>query len=354
MSKKDIAEKNFLASNLRFADLVNGVLFQGKSVIKAEELVEGDTVISLSESCVSIEKICDGIRKHKLAVLIVENQETVEYAMPIRVMLRDAMEYEGQRKKIVAKNREVWAKEGYPRNKGEFLQGFRKEDMILPVVSMVLYWGKETWDGAKSLKEMLDYKRENEYSKELDGIISDYKIHVYDLNDAHDFSVFNTELREVFELYARRNDKKEFFEYYHSIDKQKITVETARFIGKITNSKRLLEMIEKEKQKDQKEESEVCLAIEEMAKDIEDMTREVEESHEKIDEQCQAIEEMAKVIEESHEKIDEQCQAIEELEKEISLLRSASAINVSDTIQNLMDKLGISMQQAMEILVINQ
>ena len=52
--------------------------------------------------------------------------------------------------------------------------------------------------------------------------------------------------------------------YYDSIDKQKMTFETVRFLGVITGSKRLVNLVEKKKEEEHKEDNDVCLAIEEM------------------------------------------------------------------------------------------
>lgn len=40
---------------------------------------------------------------------------------------------------------------------GEYLYGFGKDRRLYPVVTFVLYGGKEDWDGPESLHEMLDW-----------------------------------------------------------------------------------------------------------------------------------------------------------------------------------------------------
>ena len=66
----------------------------------------------------------------------------------------DALNYESQRK-------EIWKK--HKRNKdladAEYISGFAKTDRLLPVFTLVLYYGEEEWDGAKSLMELLDIRR---------------------------------------------------------------------------------------------------------------------------------------------------------------------------------------------------
>ena len=38
----------------------------------------------------------------------------------------------------------------------EFLGGFSKDDRIPAVISLVIYYGKEPWDGARDVYELLD------------------------------------------------------------------------------------------------------------------------------------------------------------------------------------------------------
>lgn len=53
----------------------------------------------------------------------------------------------------------------------EFLSGFRKEDKLMPVVTAVIYFGADTWDGPLSLHQMIACEDEN-----ILQMIPDYKI----------------------------------------------------------------------------------------------------------------------------------------------------------------------------------
>lgn len=273
MGEKDILQKNYLAKPERFADLFNGALFDGAEILKAAELSEYDTVISKTESGMLIEKICDGGKKQKYALWILENQETVDYSMPVRIMLREALEYDKQIRNIKAIHKEhEKIKQKLGGNKlslraGEYLYHFYKDDRLLPVVTLVLFWGGKPWDGPKGLHEMLTFDCFAGRSSRLRKRVADYPIQVYDLGRETDFEKFHTELKEVFELYIRRNHKQEFYAHYETIDKRKMTIETARFIGEITNSQELIQRVEDEKRKGHKEEDTMCIAITEMYND---------------------------------------------------------------------------------------
>lgn len=273
MGEKDILQKNYLAKPERFADLFNGAIFDGEEILRATELSECDTVISKTESGMLIEKICDGSKKQKYALWILENQEIVDYSMPVRIMLREALEYDKQIRKIKAIHQEhEKIKQKLGGNKtilraGEYLYHFYRDDRLLPVVTLVLFWGVKPWDGPKSLHEMLTFDCFKGKSSQLKKQVADYPIHIYDLSKETDFEKFHTELKEVFELYTRRNQRQEFYRYYETIDKKKMTIETVGFIGKITNSKELIRRVEDEKRKEHKEEDSMCIAITEMYND---------------------------------------------------------------------------------------
>ena len=91
---------------------------------------------------------------------------------------------------------------GYKFTGDEFLSRMRKEEKFVPVVTLVLYLGKEEeWDGAKTLYEML------EIEEELKPFVSNHRINLFDYNECKDFSGFQTENRVLFELLSNSMDK---------------------------------------------------------------------------------------------------------------------------------------------------
>lgn len=61
MSKKDIAAKDFLSDNKRFADLCNYYLFDGRQVIKPDDLQPEDTTelisaLGIADNALNIQK----------------------------------------------------------------------------------------------------------------------------------------------------------------------------------------------------------------------------------------------------------------------------------------------------------
>ncbi len=146
MGEKDTKAKEYLADNERFADLCNYVLFGGEQVISANALEERDTTEILSALGVD-EKEMKAQQKWRdllkravikytgemyIVLIGVENQTEVHYAMPIKNMLYDAMNYDSQVREAAVKHR---AQSEYGSG-AEFLSGFHKEDRLTPVITI--------------------------------------------------------------------------------------------------------------------------------------------------------------------------------------------------------------------------
>lgn len=105
MSKKDITLKDYLSDTKRFADLLNGSIFHGKQIIHAKELQEIPTVQSKSDRQTIVERTNDIAMKQTqegnlFAIWIIENQDNIDYSMPVRIMLQDSLAYDKQLKEL--------------------------------------------------------------------------------------------------------------------------------------------------------------------------------------------------------------------------------------------------------------
>ena len=84
-------------------------------------------------------------------ILGVENQTEIHYAMPVRGMIYDALDY-GRQVNTISKQHRV--KSDFKKS-AEFLSGFSADDYLTPVVTITVYWGSESWDALHSLHEMM-------------------------------------------------------------------------------------------------------------------------------------------------------------------------------------------------------
>lgn len=204
--------KHYFADNRRFADIFNGVCFQGKIVVRPEDLSDASEIyhepvaenMQVGVHGKRTERIRDICKRLKtgetLRILALENQEWIDYAMPFRCMQYDAMEYARQLDHLQQKNR--W--EGKLRTQSERICGLQRKDYIIPVYTLFLYHGTKEWDGPRSLRDMMRFGEGKGYFHEL---FSDYPLHLYCLNEANDLKLFHTEVRILFQALKYRGDK---------------------------------------------------------------------------------------------------------------------------------------------------
>lgn len=171
MGDRDTLTKNYVKRADRFADIFNYYLFDGKQRIDPAQLREQDTaqiVLPYGKDLTEMpmQRFRDILKQAVLmtdghcqyVLLGIENQSDVHYAMAVRSYLYDAIEYAAQVQTIAGKHRKQKDVKG-----AEFLSGFRKEDRLVPVVTLTLYWGRQEWDAPRSLHEML--LENKEYSR---------------------------------------------------------------------------------------------------------------------------------------------------------------------------------------------
>jgi hypothetical protein len=206
--QKDACWSIFLSDDTRYADFVNGYVFRGAQVVTDDSIQERDTKVWLKilsgTKTKYLGKTRDMVRKVifgvNFAIIGIENQETIDYAFPVRNMIYDAGEYEKQLKKI----RKHVKKNSRGLIDGEYLYGFRKTDRLKPVVTFLLYSGEEPWQGPEGLWDMLDF---TDISEQLKRLVQDYRINVVDIRRLEDTSVFHTDIKEVFDFIKYSNDK---------------------------------------------------------------------------------------------------------------------------------------------------
>lgn len=245
MGKNDITLKDYLSDPKRYADLLNGSIFQGRQIIDAGELMDANTVQSKSDGQTIVERINDITMKQTkdgslFAVWTVANQQHIDYSMPARVMLQDALSYDRQLKEIKRSNQTSVAQAGTK----EFLSGIQSADRLHPVITLVVYWGDEPWHGAKSLHDILDFGTDPVLTQELKELVPEYPLHFLNLSEQHNYSAYRTELRTLFELYDRRKDKTAFTNYVRDHDEcRHLDSETYWTLGILLNTKKLKTII---------------------------------------------------------------------------------------------------------------
>ncbi len=257
MGQQDLYQSDFYEDKGRFADVFNAVLFQGKEVMKPEELETEDSVLTqiLGEGQ-GKKVICDKIRRWKggyAAICVLENQTSIDYGMVLRVMQSEVMGYEKQRKEQYEKNK----RQRHRYRGAEYISRVKKGQKFVPIITVLLYFGKERpWDGAKSLHDLLDME------EEIKPFVNDFKLNLFDYHEDKDFGRFKTENRLLFEMLSCEKDKEKMKEVLEKHAKDgKVDEDSAKAILGILKVKLDLEKIMK-KDEEGKEVYDMCQAFE--------------------------------------------------------------------------------------------
>ena len=201
MADKDTVTKEYMQDKALFADIFNYYLHGGKQVIKPKQLKPLDTTaLSLpygdDDKTVPIQKYRDVLKMvtamsdghAAYLVLGIENQSQIHYAMPVKNMLYDALQYAAQVDEVAKSHR---SNKDKPDTSDEFLSGFYSTDKLLPVITLTILWNGSKWTAPRSLFEMLNTNDESVLQ-----YMSDYKLNIIapaEISD-DDLDKLNTEL----------------------------------------------------------------------------------------------------------------------------------------------------------------
>ena len=202
-------------------------------------------------------------------VVGIENPAEIHYALPVKNGVYDFLQLSHQvseaanahkqaMKESKSKQADNPPEKEAPTN-SEFLSGFYKADRLIPVVTLVIYFGSDSWDAPLSLKEM--------YSNVDDDILAhapDYHVNLIAPKEMSDDEIneFHSNLREVM-LYIKYSKDKETLDRVvrENLKLQSIERQAAEVINVVTGSKL--------KYPDGKGDVNMCLAIQQMREESE-------------------------------------------------------------------------------------
>ena len=281
MGEVDILSRKYMSDRKHFADAFNYYLYDGQKEIAPEDLSPLDTAeIAVpygNGARVPVQKYRDVIKQWKImtdgkalyAILGAENQANVHYAMPVKNGLYDFMNYSRQveeaknsyrsssRKSRNKSRTGRRKKKKMPLSAAEYLSGFRKEDKLIPVITLVIFLSSAEWDGPMSLHEMLCTDDET-----LLSYVQDYKIHLlapYSMGNS-DFEKFQTDFGKVLKYIKYSGDKDKLHEITHESDAYKsVDNDSAVLMNAVTGSKLKI--------KAEEGKVDMCKAIDDMRKE---------------------------------------------------------------------------------------
>ena len=152
----DLVEKILLDKNEVFADVLNGFIFNGQQVIKPKMLTNTNTLSyykangKIHSQDRDVAKLLTiGKKKVVISLVGIENQTRPDKNMPARVMNYDAAAYRYQ---------------------------LTKSKNLYPVLTLVVYYGKEAWNYSRNLLGSVNMKK---LPEEMRPLISDYEIKAF-------------------------------------------------------------------------------------------------------------------------------------------------------------------------------
>ena len=183
MGQKDLSQKHLESYPDVFADVVNALLYEGRQMVKENELVPAPT-----ESFYRT----DGKRLRN------QFQDVSQYVLQNgKIQMQYLLENQTK-----IERRHVLRKAGYT---GAAYRRQYDNRELYPVAQLVLYWGRKRWKSPNSLKGLL---RKNPFVRETDEYIDEMKLHVYEM--AHlpkeVRQRFHSDLRVVVDYLAEGKD----------------------------------------------------------------------------------------------------------------------------------------------------
>ena len=160
MAEKDVLGKRLENYNDVFADIVNGLIFEGRSVVQEHCLEDMAVRTAYQYGDRLREQERDVVKRWTrdgtlIAICGLENQTKAERYMPVRVIGYEGQDYRGQ----------------LNRQKGE-----GTTSVIAPVFTLVLNFSWQSrWNSNRTLYECMSV------SEELKPYVNDYHINVFDI-----------------------------------------------------------------------------------------------------------------------------------------------------------------------------
>lgn len=216
MGEKDITEKSLENLNDVFSDIVNGLIFHGIPVIREDELCDihpESYFKGFDDKVHSVER--DTLKRWRqgminIAMIGIENQTDICDHMPIRMISYDGNAYRAQLSEHEATLRK-WDRREKQHVKAdhvsdtEFCRNIAGEKCKpkfhpIPVLSIILYFGKDHWNRNLYLKDLLDIP------KAFEPYINDYKINVFEVAwlSEEEISKFCSDFRIIADFFSKR------------------------------------------------------------------------------------------------------------------------------------------------------
>ena len=185
MAEKDTTTKTLESYNSVFADIVNCLLFNGEAIINENDLTpaDKDSQYKVNGKIKSQERDVSKFWKNtniNIAFIGIENQSAPDELMPMRIMNYDSSVYRNQYK----------------------LKKNGKLQKCYPVITLVIYFGKNDWKYGLDLLSCIDTP------KVLMPFVNDYKMNFYSIKDMspEQIEMFKSDFKVIAEFFSALNN----------------------------------------------------------------------------------------------------------------------------------------------------
>lgn len=181
--KKDTVEKEFVSFPDIAADVINVLLYQGKRVTKAENLLAGPT-----------ETIYQGMEKQRNQYEDLCKYELADGQVNIMYLIANQSRTDGKM---------LLRKAGY--TGGVYREQYEgKTQNIFPVIEFVLYWGNSRWRSSQDIRRLF---RKRKLTEETWEYIDELKLHVFEMRYLPEEvrKLFQSDMRIIVDFLAEGN-----------------------------------------------------------------------------------------------------------------------------------------------------
>lgn len=216
MQQKDLSEKVLEDNNDIFADIVNVLLFDGEDTVEESSLVNTTVHSQYKDDSGKLHEqerdVAKYWRKGDTDIILygIENQTKVESRMPVRIFGYEGASYRGQHDKKT----------------------------IVPVITMVLYYGTDRkWTAPANIKSLINVQ------DGLDKYVNDVKANVFEIAWLTDeqISKFKSDFKIVANFFVNKRKNKDY------IPDDKTTIkhvdEILKFLSVMTGDNRYEELL---------------------------------------------------------------------------------------------------------------
>lgn len=176
MGQPDLSTKGLTSYPDVAADIINVFVYNGKQIIQEQDLkpyipnesiVKTEGLLKGLNRDICLENIRDGMR---YAIFGFENQNDIDYTMPLRIMGYDYSVYARQVEELIAQNKET--------QKESWVHKLRKGQKVRPVITFVLFYGNKN-EMPEYLLDMIELPKD----PQILPYIQNYRVNLVCLRD---------------------------------------------------------------------------------------------------------------------------------------------------------------------------